>query len=62
MCSASRPTHLHQQFLDPLSQALAPQISVGHDGLGHDGRDVHARVERGKGVLEDHLHFAAELA
>jgi hypothetical protein len=35
---------------------------VDEHWLRHDLLDAHARVQRGIGVLEDHLHAAAELA
>src|SRR4029453_1944421 len=39
----------------------APDEAVNLHRLAHDPRDAVARVERGKGVLEDHLHPPAHL-
>jgi hypothetical protein len=40
----------------------AADEAVNLHRLAHDPRDAVARVERGEGVLEDHLHPASQLA
>ena len=49
-----------EQLGHPLDPLLAGAHAVGHQRLGHDVEQRPARVERREGVLEDHLHLAAE--
>ena len=51
-----------QQADDHLLPLLAiPGQAVVVDALGHNVHDLHALVQGGVGVLEDHLHPAGEL-
>ena len=45
-----------EQFAHPFLAAAALQ-AVDHHRLRHDAAHAHARVQRGVGVLEDHLHL-----
>ena len=52
------PDHL-QQLGDAIGDLRLGQDAVHADRLGDDLADRHARIERGIGVLEDHLHLLA---
>ena len=49
------------QLLDPIFQFLSARQVVGHQRLGDDVQYRHAWIQRRVGVLEDHLHVAADL-
>ena len=49
------------QFLHPLLQGLLVLFHlVQKQGLSNQGGDVHAGVQRGVGVLKDHLHLGPQ--
>ena len=51
-----------QEFLHPLSFLIATGNPVHFQRFADDGPDRHARVQRGVGVLKDHLHPATHVA
>src|SRR5712691_1311544 len=51
-----------KQLLDALLLGLAFGKMVNLERLADDAADRHARVERGVGVLKDHLHLASHAA
>ena len=48
--------HKTQQLGYPAGCLFTPRHSVNLERCGHDTTNGHARVERGVGILEDHLH------
>ena len=61
--------HEAARQLDPVEQHLDPFAHLGPlqraeimDRFGHLLGQRHLRVERGKGILKDHLHVAPRLA
>jgi hypothetical protein len=48
-----------EQVGDAVGQIPALGEAVDHQRLAHQVADIHARIERGVRVLEDHLHVAA---
>ena len=51
--------HLVQQFLHALLGRRGVH-ALHAQGLGEDVADLQGRVQRGVGILEDHLHVAAQ--
>ena len=54
--------HRIEQLVDPLFDLVAFADIVNEQWLTDDLTDVHARVEAGIGILEDHLHPLAGAA
>ena len=57
-----RHAHLLQQFAHPrVNGGGIAEQAVFQQRLGHDVAHTPARIQAGIGVLEDHLHAAAQL-
>ena len=60
MYSGRRPTRLQELGHAVRAAPARLPIAVGHQRLRHDVEQRAPRVQRGEGVLEDHLHLAAQ--
>jgi hypothetical protein len=56
---ADRHSHLPEQLGDPLIAFGLGERPLDNQRFGQDGLHAHPGVERGVGVLEDHLQVAA---
>jgi hypothetical protein len=51
---------MYSEIRHPVLALLSAPDSVHQQRLAHEVEQGHARVERGEGILEDHLHLAPE--
>ena len=54
--------HTVKEHLNPFGDRLAFERAVVVDGFGHLIGQLHLRIERREGVLEDHLHVEPGIA
>ena len=55
-------THDPEELTDAFAALFTITDTVNVQRLGDDRPDCHARIERRRGILKDHLHFAAMFA